>query len=396
MKVGLIYRSVPPESQPAGTAKTPSPRGTAALLVAAVVVLAAFVLIVPYVPAAIKQGSDIFSQLAGTVPGNTQTGTVGQTTSSSSQNANCSSVVSNHTPSAPDISGGSANVAFPSDYCAIAEYAIGLINQDRAANGSAPVALDFNLAAQQHADSMLYYNYFSHYDTQGYKPYMRYSLLGGLGADYENVAYIFNSPPHFTTTADVEDGVKLLESSMIHNDTACCNNGHRDNIHNALHNKVSIGVAYDGTTVYFDEEFENLYINLQFSFSSSSASTPYYVTMKGMPTQLFPTPNSIYIAYDKTPAPESKSQLDNGPHEYGPGTLVGGVLPRSGILGGCGQFEMGTTVCADTWTFTSNNVDVEFSLRDFVNSNGKGVYTVYIITGSNTNSALTTISVFVS
>lgn len=26
---------------------------------------------------------------------------------------------------------------------------------------------------------MLYYDYFSHWDTQGYKPYVRYTLLGG-------------------------------------------------------------------------------------------------------------------------------------------------------------------------------------------------------------------------
>ena len=43
----------------------------------------------------------------------------------------------------------------------MAEYTLAQINADRAANGTGPVALAFNRAAQQHADSMLYYSYFS-------------------------------------------------------------------------------------------------------------------------------------------------------------------------------------------------------------------------------------------
>jgi hypothetical protein len=88
--------------------------------------------------------------------------------------------------------------------------------------------------------------------------------------------------------------------------------------------------------------------------------------------------------------------LNAGPHEYGPGSLVGGVLPPAGFFGGCGQFSSGTTVCAKTWTFTSSTVDIAFSMVDFVRNHGPGVYTVYLITGSSTDSAITTISIFVS
>ena len=182
---------------------------------------------------------------------------------------------------------------------------------------------------------------------------------------------------------------------MVYEDVSCCNNGHRDNILNPLHNYVSIGISYNSTYVFFDEEFENDYINLNFTVSGSSAATPYYVTMQGTPISGAPVPNSVYVFYDGPPGVQTRSQLNAGPHEYTPGTFVGGVLPRT-ILGNCNQFVSGTTVCADHWTFDSGGADIAFPLEQFVSDYGPGVYTLYLITGPNTDSSLTTISVFVA
>ncbi len=344
-----------------------------AFVLAALILIAAFVLLIPYVPLALQQGNNFFSQIA-----------------SSGENSQTVTATTTHSAYVPLIQNGAANVTFPSDYSTLQAYALGLINQDRSTKNAAAVTLSSNLAAQQHADSMLTYGYFSHNDTQGYKPYMRYTLLGGKGADFENVAYIYISPATFTTTGAVENAIKTLESQMMYNDSACCNNGHMLNIIGALHIKVSIGIAYSGTTVYFDEEFENDYINLSFSVSGSD-----YVTMSGVPAANSPTPNSIYIAYDATPAPVTVAQLNNGPHEYGPGELIGGVLPPGPVLG-CGQFSSGITVCADNWKFSGSQMDIRFSLSKFVSTYGPGVYTVYLITGQDTNSAITSISVFVT
>ena len=317
----------------------------------------------------------------------------------STGSAQCSAVVSTMNLAAPDISGnGSAEIAYPSNYCALAAYALQLINADRATNGTGPLVLGYNRAAQQHADSMLYYGYFSHFDTQGYKPYMRYTLMGGRGADFENIAYYSSSSGPFTSTAAVEQGIKSLEYSMMYHDNdsiGCfCNNGHRENILNGLHNVVSIGVAYSNSNLYFDEEFENEYINLSDTTTPASAPNPYYFTMKGTIIQQVTSPYAIYIAFDPTPTSETANQLDSGPHEYTPGTLIGGV-PPSNFLGECGQFSSGTTVCADRWQFGKGTVDIAFSLAPFVKNSGKGVYTVYLVTGPDTNSAITTISVFV-
>jgi len=385
-------RSFPSEGESVTQEHPTSPRRAAALIIAALLLMAAFALVAPYLSSAVRQGYDIFSGLTSS-GSTTQVSTTSQAGSTNTSSALCSSVVSVRALAAPDIKNGSANVAYPPDYCTLAAFALAQINADRAANGTGPVSLDYNQAAQQHADSMLYYGYFSHYDTQGYKPYMRYTLLGGLGADYENVAFY---GAQFRSTTAVEDAVKSLEHLMVYNDSACCNNGHKFNILNPLHNQVSIGIAYNSNYVYFDEEFENNYLNLNFSVTGPSASDPYYVTMTGTPTQAVATPDSIYIAFDNTTVPETRAQLSNGPREYGPGTLVGGILPREPFLGTCAQFTAGTTVCADTWKFTSSNVDIAFSLKEFVKNYGPGVYTVYLITGVSTSSALTTISIFVA
>jgi len=385
-------RSLAPGGEADASPPPRSSRRAAALIVGALVLLAAFVATAPYLSSVLKQGYSVFSGLTPASLG-TQTSTVGPVGNITTTSVQCSSAVSVKSLVAPDITNGSANVAYPADYCALAAFALTQINADRAANGTGPVSLDYNEAAQQHADSMLYYEYFSHFDTQGYKPYMRYSLLGGRAADYENVAYYSSV---FKSTSSVEDAIKTLENLMVYNDSVCCNNGHRNNILDPLRNRVSIGVAYSNTHVYFDEEFENSYLNLNFSVTGSSASDPYYVTMTGAPTQAVPAPSSVYVAFDSTPTPETKTQLNNSPHEYGPGTLVGGILPRDSFLETCARFTAGTTVCADTWRFTSTSVDIAFSLEDFVKNYGPGVYTVYLVTGASTDSALTTISVFVS
>ena len=355
--------------------------------------MAAFVAAAPYLSSTLKQGYSVLSGQNSAEPSTTVSS--GQVSTLTTPTQQCSSAVTVKGLAPPDIKNGSADIAYPSDYCVLASYALQQINVDRAANGTGPVSLGFNQAAQQHADSMLYYGYFSHYDTQGYKPYMRYSLLGGRGADFENVAFFSYSVSHFTSVSAVEDAIKTLENSMVYNDSQCCGNGHRYNILSPLHNIVSIGVAYSGTALYFDEEFENDYIALNFTATPASAPSPYYVTMTGKLAQQVQSPNSIYIAFDGTPSPETPTALSSGPHEYGPGALVGGVIPPD-FFGGCSRrFTQGITVCADSWKFSSSGIDIAFPLDQFAKSYGSGVYTIYLITGSDTDSAITSISIFV-
>ena len=400
MKIGgYVRRSYPSEGD---FSAVPPPRShrAAALIIGALVLLAAFVVVAPYLSSALKQG---YAAISGSAAGlSTVSSATGESTTTSASVAStndsapsCSSEVTVESLAPPDINNGTADIAYPTDYCTLATYALNLINQDRAANGTGSVTLDYNQAAQQHADSMLYYGYFSHYDVQGYKPYMRYTLLGGAGADFENVAYYFYSAPHFLSTASVESAIQSLEHSMVYNDSSCCDNGHRYNILDPLHNRVSIGVAYNSNYVYFDEEFENVYTNLTITVTGATSGTPYLVTMNGVLTQAVTAPNAVYVAYDDTPSAMTPTQLSNGPHEYDPGTLIGGATPRN-FFGECPQFSSGITVCAGTWAFGPTNIDIAFTLQPFVKEYGAGVYTIYLITGESTDSAITSFSLFIS
>jgi hypothetical protein len=292
----------------------------------------------------------------------------------------------------PLIQNGVANVSYPSSYDVLAAYAVQLVNQDRANYSLGPVVLSPNEAGQQHADSMLKFGYFSHYDTQGFKPYMRYSLLGGTGAVEENVATTSYSVQHYTSLSAVEGSLRLLEYSMMYHDNdsvGCyCNNGHRDNILNPMHNRVSIGIAYDGSTLYFDEDFENHYANL----SLSSTST-YSITIQGTLLGNGAVPKTVLMAYDPTPAAETPAQLNAGPREYDAGTIVGGVLPSCSFA--CPSFSQGITVYASSWDTGGSRLIVSFSLSDFIRQSGPGVYTIYLMTGSDTGTAITSISIFV-
>ena len=371
---GNRQRSVPGEDYEMDRA--PKSHGALAILLTVLVLLAAFVVAAPYVPGAVKDGSDLLSQLVSSLGGSTGPST--------NQNLN-------YTIYSPLIQDGAANISYPPDYSVLSTYALGLINTDRNNYTLANVTLTSGTFAQQHADSMLLYGYFSHNDTQGLEPYMRYTLLGGNGSVEENIAYAYTGSPQFTSTASIESAMKSLEHTMMYNDLICCNNGHRDNILTALHNEVSIGVAYNATRVYFVEDFIDYYINLNFSTSSS-----FYVTMTGTPIPQMSglSPYAVYISYDPTPIPETPAQLNSGPHAYSPGVLLGGVLPPCDLS--CQDFTNLITVHADTWVFTSDQVSVAFSLSDFIASKGAGVYTVYLVLGENTSTAITSICVFVA
>jgi uncharacterized protein YkwD len=295
-------------------------------------------------------------------------------------------------PSGGELNSTNIQVSYPSNYQALAGYALSIINQNRTSEGLTPVTTSPIPSAQQHADSMLQFNYFSHWDTQGFKPYMRYSLLNGTGYVEENIAYEYSSFPSFVSTQSIEHVIGNLEWQMMNNDSLCCNNGHRDNILNVYHNRVSIGIAYSSTYVYFVEDFETYLATLHTPITGGNV-----VTLSGNTSETL-NPTSVQIFYDPTPTNLSATTLTNDySTAYGQGTFVGGVVPTcNGILQSCERFSQGITVGASTWQVGSNTVNIQFSLSNFVAKAGQGVYTIYLVQGSvGDPEYLTSISVFV-
>jgi uncharacterized protein YkwD len=311
----------------------------------------------------------------------------------SQQDSTSTYVVSPANQTGLNSSSSAVEITYPSDYPVLQNYSLTIINQNRTSSGLNPVSLGPIPSGQQHADSMLQNGYFSHWDTQGYKPYMRYSDLGGTGFVEENVAYEFTNLPQFTSTHSIEHAIASLEWQMMNNDSACCNNGHRDNILTPYHNRVSIGIAYDATHVYFVEDFETFLTALNTPISQGNL-----VSLEGNTLGNI-SPTSILIFYDPTPSVLTASQLNS--QYYGPysqGNFLGGIVPPcSGILSRCLQFSQGTTEEASIWQVSGTSINIQFSLANFAQKNGAGVYTLYLIEGSQNNPEfLSSISIFVS
>lgn len=269
------------------------------------------------------------------------------------------------------------SVVYPPRYGQLANFTLSQINKDREEAGLGPVVMSKSVSGQQHADSMLFFGYFSHWDTQGLKPYMRYSLLNGSGAVEENVAYEATKLPAFTTVGSMEDAIARLESQMMNNDSQCCDNGHRDNILDPLHNAVSLGIAYNSTRIYLVQDFENAYLTLDRPVVTGNA-----VTIVG--NSSIPLQNLQLVVYqDPTPTNLTDSQLAAPPYSgaYDSGDFVGGVVPSCII--GCETYQNGLTISANRWSVTNSSVEIEFHITRFVDIYGSGVYTVYMETNVN-------------
>ena len=170
-------------------------------------------------------------------------------------------------PANPSLIDGRFDISYPQNYAAFSNYALSLINTDRAKFGAPPLTLGSIAAAQQHADSMDYFGYFEHGDVQGYSAEQRFDMLGGgsgLVGENQGLDYCNNDAIGATQVTLVPCNVQTIENAiansewaMMYNDATCCNNLHRTNILSASYSQVMIGIAYNSTTkaVYFVEDF---------------------------------------------------------------------------------------------------------------------------------------------
>jgi uncharacterized protein YkwD len=269
-------------------------------------------------------------------------------------------------------------------YEELANYALSLINSDRQSRGLQNVTLSNVDSGQRHADDMLSNHFFSHWDTNGYKPYIRYTLAGGKGAVAENCAWEGLTGNIFGV--DAQSALKDMEWSMMYDD-ASSNWGHRDNILNPLHNKVSIGVAFDSKDVYFVEDFEDDYV----SWSTLTLSNQ--VIMQGTILTAGESISQVAIYFDN-PTSLTTQQLNNAPYQggYDVGTYVAMTVspPPSGS-----HYlppEEGILIMANAWSEAGQNFNISFDLSTAFALFGRGVYTLYLWTDSK--NCLTSLSIW--
>jgi uncharacterized protein YkwD len=261
----------------------------------------------------------------------------------------------------------------------LVDYVLSLINSDRKEYGLQNVTLSSIDSGQLHAENMLENNFFSHWDTNGYKPYMRYTLAGGKGSVAENCA------AQLGFYSDLKEALKGMEWRMMYDD-ADSNWGHRDNIIDPLHNRVSIGIAYDNRNVYLVQDFENNYVSWNV-LSANNNQVTLQGTAQGEQTDI----KQIAIFYDN-PTPLTPSQLEQATYQdgYDAGTYVGSALPPNW------HATEGITITADSWTQSGNDFQISFSLSQAVTAFSKGVYTLYLETGSSTADAILTYSIWIN
>lgn len=253
-------------------------------------------------------------------------------------------------------------------------YALSLINKDRNDFGLPNVSLADETSGQQHSDSMLQHNYFSHWDVYGMKPYMRYTLVGGNQSVSENVAYEQQSYQtcivkcYDRGTLDPANAIYNMEYSMMYNDSICCGNGHRENILDPNHNQVSIGIAYNSSTIYFTEDFVDNYINWSIGSPGSSNGT---VLLKGSVAKGYSL-QSVQIGYDDPVSNMTLAELA-ATRSYGYGDTVGGVSSSSF------EYYPGlTTIVANKYSVQGSSFNIVFSMGELIRKHGAGEYTVEV------------------
>jgi len=246
-----------------------------------------------------------------------------------------------------------------------------LINNDRQAAGLNPVVLSYNAAAQAHAQDMLDNDYqAAHWGTDGYKPYMRYTVAGGLNYEMENSAYSASSK-----TLVIKSELKSLENTMMTNDAAS-DWKHKENILFKWHTKVNLGIAYNKNILALVQQFEGDYVE----FSQPPALNGNTLSLTGHFLQSGFQLNNISIAYDPLPQPITAEELTNNSryHSYSLGDRIGIIfppppagrlyssLPANAIVAARGNFDY------NGWFY------IEADISQFL-SRGPGVYTVVLV-----------------
>jgi uncharacterized protein YkwD len=268
------------------------------------------------------------------------------------------------------------------------QYALGIINKDRTDHGVSPITLSNMSSAQSHADDMLNAGYFSHWNSDGVKPYVTYTKLGGRDNVDENISITSTYCPSSDCVPYSFDPLRQINDSeygMMYKD-AGSNWGHRDNIIDPEHTSVSFGIAYNNEKFYFVEHFENNIIKWQ--------------TMKIEGNQLhlvgqIPAGYALYqieVFSDPSPISLANKDLNEMPPYnvgyYDQGEFVGVMLPRPAAGSHYPECSQGKAIldttkgekCVDYVTFTNisttlKGIDISPNISKWT---GPGLHTIYV------------------
>ena len=145
--------------------------------------------------------------------------------------------------------------------------------------GSKPIAVGYTL---------YFFAYFSHWNTQGVKPYVTYTEFGGRDYVKENIAASWCDG--YGCKIEPMELIEKFQHLMVYDD-ANSSWGHRDNILDPHHTHVNIGIVWDNNSFYFVQHFETKLIyydqvNLEDKILRSSGKTQNGYELKSISTCL--------------------------------------------------------------------------------------------------------------
>ena len=245
----------------------------------------------------------------------------------------------------------------------LVQYALEEINKDRAKNNLTPVLLSTNVAAQNHADDVIAQRMISHWMSNGEKPYMTYTRLGGTGSVSQNIAT--SSCSGYGCSTDPIAQITSSEYDMMYDDGSS-NWGHRDNILRPYHTHVSIGISFNDNFFVMVQNFEDNYLISENPISATGNHVTINSALKSGSIK------NIGIFYDSLPTPELYLQHRNdGYYELGDNiaVVVQPPPPNSYYTQPSGY----KLIEADRWN-GGNSVLIDFDLSSVLTI--PGVYTV--------------------
>jgi uncharacterized protein YkwD len=268
------------------------------------------------------------------------------------------------------------------------EYALQRINEDREKFGLAPVSLSDNQAAQVHAEDIFENRYLSHWMSNGEKPYMTYSRLGGEGYVNQNIAYVGYDDyeqcadgTFLCPSVDPLEAIDSLEHDMIYDD-ASSNWGHRDNILDEYHTHVSIGIAHDHYYFAFVQNFENIYLSRAYehdtkpviSFDGRKLTIEGQIK-EGQFSPLLDHANTITISYDPLPT-ANEYEKNKVMDYYDEGKYIACILQEQ-LTMYCPDV---ITMSASSWNYNQGREHDTFLIRANLDEvlDEEGVYTIMI------------------
>lgn len=307
------------------------------------------------------------------------------------------SVEQSHIPS--PLFANQSKYDFPIDqnlsYNQLVRFTLDRINHDRAENNLSPVLLSNNTAAQIHAEDVYNTGIISHWQTNGEKPYMTYSRLGGLGYVDQNVAIkgsdqYRNGCKQFNVICEKISPLRDIadeENQMMFNDSQS-NWGHRDNILDKYHTHVSIGISYDEYVLSLVENFENNYIDFNQPILENNG------IVKINATVFHGNIKQIDMSYDDLPSHDTYEQNKNA-HSYQLGNTIASILkplPPNQFY----QKDSGYPyIIANEWKINSSSTFIVFDISQFMTKSGVYTFVIWIDDGKNTIPA-TSYSIFKS